>query len=240
MSTAVILAGGDAHRFSPETPAALQWLAGEPVLSHVLRLFRDFNVGRTIVVANLPKIKEILPPSVEFVLQADDYGSGDALRCAQPFLGEEAGDVFVAYANRPLFQPATLKALVQQRRQTAAAGAIASVVLQQPCGHARVMRGSDGVLLRARRDCEASPDECKIKEVVAGLYCFEARPLLDALTRLAQDAPSYLFLNHVATDIAERQRVTVLPLADPEEALGIYSDNDLRAAEAFKSKFMVR
>ena len=103
----VILAAGRGTRMKSSLPKVLHCLAGRPILEHVLSVADGINQNKQVVVIG-PEIKTIINPiiekwpNIEFVIQSERLGTGDALKVAQPSIGEYDGDILVLYGDVPL------------------------------------------------------------------------------------------------------------------------------------------
>ena len=59
-------------------------------------------------------------------------------------------------------------------------------MVEDPTGYGRVVRDGDEVLkIVEHKDC--SPDELKIKEMNAAIYCFDIESLLESLNKLSNN-----------------------------------------------------
>ncbi|MBC7801669.1 MAG: NTP transferase domain-containing protein, partial [Gemmatimonadaceae bacterium] len=116
-TTAILLAAGLGTRMKSAMPKALHRIAGRPMLQHLL----DSCAGvfdRIVVVAGpgMDALAIVAAPH-PVVVQADRLGTAHAALQAAAQFGD--GDVAVLYADNPLIRPATLRALLDRRRQDA-------------------------------------------------------------------------------------------------------------------------
>ena len=117
-SAAIILAAGKSTRMRSKLPKMLHPLCGLPMTAHVIRACRQAGVERIVVVVGheAEAVKAGLGSDVEYALQAQQRGTGDAVRAAQPLLGDWPGAI-----------------LVLAGRCAAAAGRDAGRLLAAPC-----------------------------------------------------------------------------------------------------------
>ena len=109
-STAVvILAAGQGTRMKSRRAKVLHELCGRPMLAHVLDEARVLSHSRLIVVVgrDADQVRETFAGRAEFVLQAEQRGTGHAVMQAQPELEGFYGDVLILYGDTPLLRSET-------------------------------------------------------------------------------------------------------------------------------------
>src|ERR1043165_6097743 len=79
---ALILAAGKSTRMRSRMPKPLHPLCGLPLTRHVIETCRVIGTARTVVVVGheADTVREGLGGDVEYALQAEQRGSGDAVR----------------------------------------------------------------------------------------------------------------------------------------------------------------
>jgi bifunctional UDP-N-acetylglucosamine pyrophosphorylase/glucosamine-1-phosphate N-acetyltransferase len=105
--------------------------------------------------------------------------------------------------------------------------------LPDPGMYGRILRGSDGTVMRIVEAKDASEDEKRIDEVNAGIYVFEGAHLFDNLRNLSPDnAQKEYYLTDLLKVIRDAgHRVGAVVADDPVEALGVNSRADLAQVE---------
>jgi bifunctional UDP-N-acetylglucosamine pyrophosphorylase / glucosamine-1-phosphate N-acetyltransferase len=187
----VVLAAGEGKRFRSALPKPLHPLAGRPLLWHVLAAAAPLKADRTVVVVGVGA-EEVTAAAerfdvgpLEFVVQPEPRGTGDALAAALPLL-PSGGQVLVLYGDAPLVTTALLERLLERHRSAAAAATILTCRLDDPDGYGRVLRDAAGVVTGVVEHRDATPDQLAVREVNAGFYVFERR-ILDGLADLDGD-----------------------------------------------------
>jgi bifunctional UDP-N-acetylglucosamine pyrophosphorylase/glucosamine-1-phosphate N-acetyltransferase len=213
-------------------PKVLHRIAGLPMIAYVLEACRSLHPKRTLVIVGYEaeRVREALGgESLEFVLQQEQRGTGHALLQTRHALSGFDGDLLVLSGDTPLLRPATLKGFVEAHRQAQAAATILTAEARHPTGYGRVVRNERGELLRIVEEPEATPEERRIPEINAGVYCFAAGPLFAALQAVRPSAvKGEFYLPDVVALIRERGgRVQAHRTADPDEARGINSRAEL-------------
>lgn len=111
----VVLAAGQGTRMKSDIPKILHPLGGRPVLHHVLNLANQMTSEPAILVVS-PSLKDIETPFAhQTVVQFPAQGTGDAVKCALPYVKKE-GYVLVLYGDTPLILKETLDRMLDLAR----------------------------------------------------------------------------------------------------------------------------
>jgi len=233
---AVVLAAGEGKRMKSPLPKVLHPIGGRPMICHVLDRAREAGFERRIVVVGhgRDEVQAALADyGVEFVVQAEQLGTGHAVDMASPLLDGFAGEVAVLCGDVPLLSRATLDALAR----THEAGGYAATVLtfrpQDPTGYGRVYRDASGDLEKIVEQRDLPEGEDAPGEVNSGTYCFRwpaVRPLLKELETGNQQGEYYL-TDTVAMLRAAGHRVGAHLTNDPIEVSGVNSPAQLAELE---------
>jgi bifunctional UDP-N-acetylglucosamine pyrophosphorylase / glucosamine-1-phosphate N-acetyltransferase len=225
--TLVVLAAGEGKRMKSTTPKVLHPLLGRSLLGHVLTAAAGLKAERTLVVVGVgaeqvtTHLAEIAPKAAP-VVQAEQRGTGHAIRTALAATPETVGTVVVLSGDVPLLRPETVTALVESHESGGAAATLLAARLDDPTGLGRIIRGADGRLERIVEERDATGEQRAIQEVNAGVYAFEAASLRQTLDKLTSDndqGEEYLTDVPGALVVAGYE-VVVHVAADPTEALG--------------------
>ena len=199
---AVILAAGKGTRMRSARAKVLHPLLGVPLLDHVVRAVQSVGVDPiTVVVGHQAEAVEAAfgGRGLGFVRQEPPLGTGHAVQAARARLAAHpTRTVLVINGDVPLLRGETLAALLDAHRAGGAAATLLSVVLDDPAEYGRVVREPDGSVRAIVENKDASAQEKRIREINAGIYAFEARPLLEALGQLRpQNAQGEYYLTDV-------------------------------------------
>ena len=244
--TAVVLAAGHGTRMRSARPKPLHRLCGRPMILHVLDALADLPVTRVVVVVGhraewvTKTLIEHAPAgmAIEFVEQAEQRGTGDAMSVALTGLPEEDdgddGDVVVLPGDTPLLRPGTLARLVRAHRAHDDAATLLTAVLDDPTGYGRVVRGRDDAVARVVEHGDASEEELSVAEVNTSMYCFKRSVLAPSLRRLKPaNAQGEYYLTDVVEVLYEAgHRVGSLVVEDTMEVAGVNDRAQLAIAEA--------
>jgi bifunctional UDP-N-acetylglucosamine pyrophosphorylase/glucosamine-1-phosphate N-acetyltransferase len=164
-----------------------------------------------------------LGDDIEYVLQAEQRGSGDAVQACYPLLKDFRGMALVLAGDVPLLRPETLTALIQRQAQTGAVATLLTAYLDDATGYGRIVRGEDGSVERIVEHRDATPEERAIKEWNPSIYCFQAQTLFAALKDVRSDnTQGEFYLTDVIGILRQwGARVEALPTQDSSEALGV-------------------
>jgi len=236
--TVVILAAGEGTRMKSAVPKVLHPLCGRPLIAWPVAAARDAGAGRVIVVDN-PKrrLEEHLPDGVEIAIQEEPKGTGDAVAAAAAQIDATA-TVVVINGDVALLTAEAIKKLVEAHDAAGAAGTMATMELDEPGAYGRVIRDSDGSVLRVAEakagSGDATPEELEIREVNTGVYAFDGGALIAALTTLDSDnAQGELYLPDVLPAMRKAGRtVAAHPIGDPDLTHGVDDRIDLAYATA--------
>ena len=179
----VILAAGKGTRMRSSLPKVLHPVANKPMVSHVIDTARQIGAEQLHLVyghgAELLK-ERIVAEDVNWVLQAQQLGTGHAVAQAIPFWNDE-DDVLVLYGDTPLIQPETLQRLLAAKASDGMA--LLTVVLDNPTGYGRIVR-SNGQVVGIVEQKDANAEQLAIREVNTGVLVANGGQLRSWLSRL--------------------------------------------------------
>ncbi len=218
-------------------PKVLHILGGRHLLQHVLGAAAGLGATRTIVVTGHGADaveRSSQAPSLVFVRQQPQLGTGHALQQAAPLL-EDDGTTLVLNGDVPLIETETLQRLV------AAAGArrlaLLTVALAEPGGYGRIVRtattGGADAIVAIVEEKDASDSQRAIREVYTGVMAAPTRALKRWLAALRNDnaAGEYYLTDVVASAVAEGVEVTGVAASGETEVLGVNSPEQLADLE---------
>lgn len=238
---AIVLAAGKGTRMKSSRPKVLHEICGRSMLWWSLEALRTAGIDDVTVVVS-PELQAALESSdgvegsgARTVVQAEQNGTGDAVRVALAALPPADGALLVTYADMPLIDPALLKAACAALE--ARAGTVLALVtahMPLPSNFGRVVRdGKRVVRIVEARDC--SPKELALSEMNAGLYAYDESALRESVARLgnANTQGEYYLTDTIALLAAGRRRRVVAVVApDYRTVLGINDRVELAAARA--------
>src|SRR5215470_12153876 len=132
-----ILAAGKGTRLKSKHPKVLHQVGGRALLEHVISTAAQLASPQDIFV--VIGHEAVRHTGVNFVLQPEQLGTGDALRRAQPQL-RGYDHVLVLYGDTPLVRAATLEELRDHHLQHKAAATVLTAEIPDPTGYGRIIR----------------------------------------------------------------------------------------------------
>jgi bifunctional UDP-N-acetylglucosamine pyrophosphorylase/glucosamine-1-phosphate N-acetyltransferase len=233
--TAVILAAGQGTRMKSKKPKVLHNLLGKPMIEYSLDTARQVTRTTPLVIIGhgAQAIRETLGDAVNSVVQEPQLGTGHALQQAEEVLRGRTDLVLVTAADMPLITAETLELLVSAQQDNTGPFTILTIMTDDPRGFGRVVRGDDGGVLSIVEETQATPEQMEIRELNAGVYCFQADWLWDALRRISiSPKGEYYLTDLVEIATSDNASVQAILLDDPGEAIGINTRVHLAEAEA--------
>jgi bifunctional UDP-N-acetylglucosamine pyrophosphorylase/glucosamine-1-phosphate N-acetyltransferase len=228
----IVLAAGQGKRMRSELPKVLHPLAGRPLLAHVLEAARALSPRKTIVVHGHggEQVRAAFAGhDVEWVAQAEQLGTGHAVREALPRL-DGNGEVLILYGDVPLVRPASLERLVAAAREGVA---VMTAELDDPAGYGRVLRNAAGGVERIVEEKDASAAERAVCEINAGFMALSASRLRDWLGKIRNRNAQgeYYLTDIIALAVSESVPVAAVKVEDATEVAGVNSKRELAALE---------
>ena len=173
----LILAAGKGTRMRSDLPKVLHKLAGKPLLGHVVDTAHELGAAQTCVVYGFggeAVPRAMADDKLTFVLQAEQHGTGHAVKQALPRLSDDSVTL-VLYGDVPLTHTRTLRPLVAASQ--AGKLGLLTVSLAYPDGYGRIVRDADGRVRRIVEHKDATPAERAIQEVNTGILAVATRHL---------------------------------------------------------------
>jgi bifunctional UDP-N-acetylglucosamine pyrophosphorylase / glucosamine-1-phosphate N-acetyltransferase len=232
--TAVVLAAGLGTRMKSATPKLLHELAGRPMVAYVIDAGREATGRRPLVVTSpaTAAVRDALD-DVDFALQAEPRGTGDAVAAAVASLTDDVDEILVLTGDAPLLEAALLTELLEERRLDEAAIALVAVDAIEPGHLGRVIRDDVGTVERIVERKDATDEEIAVNEINSGLYAFDAAWLRGRIGSLIPSpATGELYLTElIALARADGRVVVALTVEDDGRLLGINDRAELAQAE---------
>jgi bifunctional UDP-N-acetylglucosamine pyrophosphorylase / glucosamine-1-phosphate N-acetyltransferase len=235
----VILAAGQGTRMRSALPKVLHPLCGRPLLGWPIAAARAAGAQKVVVVGGPDRALEpALQATQDVVLatQEEPRGTADAVLAAAPHIDRDA-PVIVLSGDVPLLKAQDIRDLAAAHVQHQAAATMLTMVLDDPTGYGRVVRGPDGAVERVvetKKPGDATPQELEIREVNGGVYAFDGGALLDALPQVTpHNAQGELYLPDVLPILRAQDKIVAAHTTDDATAaLGINDRSDLANVRA--------
>src|SRR5438270_6693483 len=222
-----IMAAGKGTRLKSQLPKVLHEVGGKPLLAHAIAAAAHVVPAKdvyAIIGHEAERVRAALKHTgVQFLLQAEQRGTGHALMVAQQALvGYD--HVIVLSGDAPLITPETIGRLRNFHLEEQAAMTLLSADLENPTGYGRVVRKNarSSEVQTIVEEKSASTEQREIREINSGFYVFSVKALYANIAKLST---ANAHVEFYLTDMAEvlrraKQRVVAWKTANPGEVLG--------------------
>ena len=240
------MAAGLGTRMKSSRPKHLHPLLGRRMVDWVLVAVRALAPSRIVVVSSPETRDELaaaLPSGLEFAVQEEPRGTGDAVAAARAALAGFDGDVLVVPGDAPLITSELLAEVVaEHRRDGRAAVTLLAVESSKELSYGRIIRDESGALRKIVEERDASPEELAVRELNASIYVFAAADLWWALGRLdTENAQGELYLTDTVRHLVEDgRRGVVHATSDVDAVEGVNTRVELAHAAAVLRDRIVR
>ncbi|MEU3184350.1 bifunctional UDP-N-acetylglucosamine diphosphorylase/glucosamine-1-phosphate N-acetyltransferase GlmU [Streptomyces sp. NPDC006923] len=235
----IVLAAGEGTRMKSKTPKVLHEVCGRSLVGHVVSAARELDPEHLVVVVGHAReqVEGHLGdayPGVRTALQAEQNGTGHAVRMALQELGSTPdGTVVVVCGDTPLLSGETLNALAAAHAADGNAVTVLTAEVPDATGYGRIVRdGASGAVTAIVEHKDATEAQRAIREINSGVFAFDGQLLADALGKVRTDnSQGEEYLTDVLGILrGAGHRVGAAVAADHREIVGI--NNRVQLAEA--------
>jgi bifunctional UDP-N-acetylglucosamine pyrophosphorylase/glucosamine-1-phosphate N-acetyltransferase len=197
-----------------EQAKVLHKIGSRPLIAHVLHTATQLDPENIFVVVGnqAEKVEQAALASLNisdaeklrFVLQAEQKGTGHAVKCASEAFKHARGLLVVFYGDTPAVKAETLYKLIAEHQRGKHAATLITIRIEDPPAYGRIIRDSQGNFLKIVEQRDCTPEERAITELNPGFYCFDIPALLDALEKLTpHNAQNEYYLTDVPQHMLE-------------------------------------
>lgn len=234
MLKAVILAAGKGTRMKSDLPKVVHTVNNIPMVEYAIEAAKGAGADEVCLVVGYKSdvVKASVTSEVKYAMQAEQLGTGHAVKCAKDFIGTE-GQTLILFGDTPLITGKTLNNLVDFHRQNGNKVTVLSAKVEDPTGYGRIIRNIDGTFHKSVEHKDATEAELLSKEINSGMYVFNAKELSEALDKLTtNNAQGEYYLPDTLTIIKEKGfKVDAYVLEDAVEISGVNDQEQLNEAE---------
>lgn len=229
----IILAAGKGTRMKSDLAKVLHKVAEKSMVVHVIDSAKQIARGNIhIVIGHQAEgvQKEISSyHEVQYAVQKQLLGTGDAVKAALPKIDKTINHVLVLCGDVPLIKAQTIEELVLEHIQSKAGITVLAVDLENPSGYGRIITDDGGQVLSIREEADATPAEKKINKVNTGIYCFDKTLLADGIDQLEPDNNQAEYYLTDVIEIAQKKGEQIISqtMNDPDQVIGVNTLQEL-------------
>ena len=238
---AIILAAGKGTRMKSKKSKLVQKIYGKEIVKRAVENAQKAGVKDIVAVVGYMKeeVMNVLGDNVKYAFQEEMLGTGHAVIQATEYLKNKKGKVLVLNGDVPLLRPETINKLLEKSTENKEYATLLTAIYDNPRGYGRIIRDEGGNISAIVEEKDTTEEQKLIKEINAGIYCFDIVELLSALEEIS---PNNAQGEYYITDVIEIMnkkglKTGAVVVEDNTEILGI---NDRIQLEMLTKVLQVR
>lgn len=231
---AIILAAGQGTRMQSKLHKVLHPIAGRPMLLHLIASLAELTPERQVVVVGAGREQveaAVAGHDVTIAVQAEQLGTGHAVRQAHDALAGFVGDVLILYGDVPLVRAATMQAMLDRlNRGDDPRAVVLGFRPDDPAAYGRIVADGQGIIEKMVEYKDASEAERAVTLCNSGLMAVRSTDLFVLLDQIGNDnAAGEYYLPDIVMLSGQKSAVVE---TDPLEVAGVNSRAELAGVEA--------
>ena len=222
---AIVMAAGKGTRMKSKKSKLVQKIYGKEIVKRAVENAEKAGVNDIVAVVGYMReeVMAVLGDSIKYAYQEEMLGTGHAVIQAKEYLEGKKGKVLVLNGDVPLIRPETLNKLLEKSIENKEYATLLTAIYENPTGYGRIVRDEGGNIEAIVEEKDTTPSQKEIKEINAGIYCFDIEELLKALEKLTpNNAQGEYYLTDVIQIMNEKGLKTgAVIVEDNTEILGI-------------------
>ena len=222
---AIVMAAGKGTRMKSKKSKLVQKIYGKEIVKRAVENAEKAGVKDIVAVVGYQKeeVMVALGDSVKYAFQEEMLGTGHAVMQAKEYLKGKKGKVLVLNGDVPLLRPETLNKLIEKSIENKEYATLLTAIYDNPTGYGRIIRDEGGNIEAIIEEKDTKASQRKIKEINAGIYCFDIEELLSALEKIKpNNAQGEYYITDVIQLMNEKGLKTgAVIVEDNTEILGI-------------------
>lgn len=222
---AVVLAGGKGTRMKSNKSKLVHKIYGKEIVLRSAENAKKAGIEEIIAVVGHQReqVQEVLGDSVKYAYQEEMLGTGHAVMQARKYLEGKKGKVVVLNGDVPILRPETISTLIEKSTSNKEYATLLTAIYDNPFGYGRIIRDEGGNVEGIVEEKDATELQREIKEINAGIYCFDIEELLKALDSIDnKNASGEYYITDVIQIMNDRGLKTgAVIVEDNTEILGV-------------------
>ena len=222
---AVVLAGGKGTRMKSNKSKLVHKIYGKEIVLRSVENAKKAGIEEIIAVVGHQReqVQEVLGDSVKYAYQEEMLGTGHAVMQARKYLEGKKGKVVVLNGDVPILRPETISTLIEKSTSNKEYATLLTAIYDNPFGYGRIIRDEGGNVEGIVEEKDATELQREIKEINAGIYCFDIEELLKALDLIDnKNASGEYYITDVIQIMNDRGLKTgAVIVEDNTEILGV-------------------
>ena len=222
---AIVMAAGKGTRMKSKNSKLVQKIYGKEIVRRAVENAKKAGIDDIVAVVGYMKeqVIGVLGESVKFVEQKEMLGTGHAVMQASKYLEGKKGKVLVLNGDVPILRPGTINKLLNKSIKNNEYATLLTAIYDDPKGYGRIIRDEGGNVKEIVEEKDATDEQREIKEINAGIYCFDAEILLEALKEIQpNNSQGEYYLTDVIKIIGDKGLKTgAVIVKDNTEILGV-------------------
>lgn len=232
---AIILSAGKGTRMKSNLPKVVHKVCGKEMVNHVIDTSKKAGVNEIIAILGHGSeiVKDRIPSDTLIAMQTEQLGTGHAVKMAKEFISDD-DTIVVLCGDTPLIKEDTLKKLFDYHIENQCHATVLTTKVDNPTGYGRIVRDSDGNLLKIVEQKDTNEYEKLINEINSGIYCFNGKSLREALELIDNNnAQGEYYLTDTIYIMRDNgKKVGAYNGSTIEELMGVNSRVELSKAES--------
>ena len=203
------------------------------MLWYVLRACYEAGCAKVMVVVGHGKDEVIATfaddKRITWIEQDQQLGTGHAALACADHLKNYQGDVFILGADAPLVRGEALRTLLAAHHEDRAVASMATSIMDNPSGWARIIRDAKGDFVSIISEAEATEQQRTIREIFPSYYCVNSKDLCHALAKLtnATSNHEYNLVDIYKVLKAETKHIAAVQAVAPEDTFSVNTRHHL-------------
>ncbi len=222
---AIVMAAGKGTRMKSKKSKLVQKIYGKEIVKRAVENAEKAGINNIVAVVGYMKeeVMAVLGDKVQYAVQEEMLGTGHAVMQARKYLEGKKGKVLVLNGDVPLLRPETLNRLLNKSIENKEAATLLTAIYDNPKGYGRIVRDEGGNIEAIVEEKDTTNIQKEIKEINAGIYCFDIEALLEALKEIKPNNAQgeYYLTDVIAIMNAKGLKTGAVIVEDNTEILGV-------------------